>query len=311
MAGVATVTASAVLVAPSVQPLPLPNRRFNWRPRVQLLQRSRHFCSSCVRSTGTTDSWQRSRSSRRACGTPRRTRAAPTAARSIGHARHLESAYHAIEPWVDYGFEVGAWAFGWVPWVGWLTGRSWIFYNFGERLSMPSSSTSLTGSTATAASTKLGAIGATDHRRPDPVGNRRWNFLLPPLPLAAAPVHTSPTPDRRRRSWARRPAPEVESRIRRLVRSLLDRVLETPSTPTESRRPFKVGASLSSLIKNGIAGFGDLLGVPLSPRRTGEDVGDQHHPVDRQNPIRAAQLPADSRRHRSGHDETPQVRWPR
>ena len=47
----------------------------------------------------------------------------------------VENAYLAIEPWVNYGFEVGAWAFGWVPWIGWLAPQIWpIGYNLVERI---------------------------------------------------------------------------------------------------------------------------------------------------------------------------------
>lgn len=42
--------------------------------------------------------------------------------------------YHAIEPWVRYGFELVTWGVGWVPWVGWLAPQIMIFYDFGERI---------------------------------------------------------------------------------------------------------------------------------------------------------------------------------
>src|SRR5215475_11890224 len=44
-------------------------------------------------------------------------------------AGSLEGAYHAIEPWVRYGFELATYAVGWVPYVGWLSGQIMIFYN--------------------------------------------------------------------------------------------------------------------------------------------------------------------------------------
>jgi hypothetical protein len=46
----------------------------------------------------------------------------------------IKTTYSAIEPWVRYGFEVAAYAVGWVPYVGWLSGQIMIFYNFGERI---------------------------------------------------------------------------------------------------------------------------------------------------------------------------------
>ncbi len=51
---------------------------------------------------------------------------------SIGTA--IENAYNAIEPWVQWGFEVAAYAVGWIPWVGWLAPQIMIFYNLGERI---------------------------------------------------------------------------------------------------------------------------------------------------------------------------------
>ena len=51
-----------------------------------------------------------------------------------------------------------------------------------------------------------------------------------------------------------------------LVRALLDRVLNNPlNADGNVDGAFKGGAMLSSLIRNGIAEIGDLLGVPLSP----------------------------------------------
>ena len=49
-------------------------------------------------------------------------------------ASSLEAAYHAIEPWDRYGFELGEYAVGWIPYVGWLAPQVMILYNFGERI---------------------------------------------------------------------------------------------------------------------------------------------------------------------------------
>ncbi|MCV7377477.1 PE family protein [Mycobacterium alsense] len=60
--------------------------------------------------------------------------AAVTAANAftpIGAA--IESAYLAIEPWVQYGFELASYAAGWVPWIGWILGpQIMFFYNLFE-----------------------------------------------------------------------------------------------------------------------------------------------------------------------------------
>jgi hypothetical protein len=55
----------------------------------------------------------------------------PTAT-SIGGT--IKNVYNAIEPWVQYGFDLAAYAVGWIPYVGWLAPQITIFYNFGERI---------------------------------------------------------------------------------------------------------------------------------------------------------------------------------
>jgi len=54
---------------------------------------------------------------------------APT---SIGSS--IIAIYNAVEPWVEWGFDVAAYAVGWIPYVGWLSGQIPIFYDFGERI---------------------------------------------------------------------------------------------------------------------------------------------------------------------------------
>lgn len=46
----------------------------------------------------------------------------------------IKNVYNAVEPWVQWGFEVAAYAVGWIPWVGWLAPQIMIFYNLGERI---------------------------------------------------------------------------------------------------------------------------------------------------------------------------------
>jgi hypothetical protein len=58
--------------------------------------------------------------------------AAATANASAGDA--IINAYNAIEPWVQWGFEVGAWAVGWVPYAGYFGSQINIAYNTGEPL---------------------------------------------------------------------------------------------------------------------------------------------------------------------------------
>ncbi|BDE00396.1 hypothetical protein [Mycolicibacterium fortuitum] len=62
--------------------------------------------------------------------------AAPTAiAIAPNLANTIDQVYVTVEPWVQWGFEVGAYALGWVPWVGgWAGGLLMDAYTFGESL---------------------------------------------------------------------------------------------------------------------------------------------------------------------------------
>ncbi|ORW55231.1 hypothetical protein AWC21_23290 [Mycolicibacterium peregrinum] len=62
--------------------------------------------------------------------------AAPTAiAIAPNLANTIDQVYGAVEPWVQWGFEVGAYALGWIPWVGgWAGGLLMDAYNFGQSL---------------------------------------------------------------------------------------------------------------------------------------------------------------------------------
>ena len=95
----------------------------------------------------------------------------------------LEWAYHAIEPWVRYGFEVATYAVGWVPYVGWLSGQIMIFYNFGESIVHAIVHNTLDW---------LGGNGSFLFNLGEGItwsvnaliqlGIDEWNFWLPPLP---------------------------------------------------------------------------------------------------------------------------------
>lgn len=62
--------------------------------------------------------------------------AAPTAiAIAPNLADTIDEVYVTVEPWVQWGFEVGAYALGWIPWVGgWAGGLLMDAYNFGQSL---------------------------------------------------------------------------------------------------------------------------------------------------------------------------------
>ncbi|ORC74836.1 PE family protein, partial [Mycobacterium tuberculosis] len=53
-----------------------------------------------------------------------------TAAESIGNA--IKNLYNAVEPWVQYGFNLTAWAVGWLPYIGILAPQINFFYYLGE-----------------------------------------------------------------------------------------------------------------------------------------------------------------------------------
>ena len=91
MAGVATVTASAVLVAPSVQPLPPP------RPTIQLAADAQLPALPAEYSAQLAELVARDFPAERGSAFP------GTADRAAPHTRissALDGAYHAIEPWV-------------------------------------------------------------------------------------------------------------------------------------------------------------------------------------------------------------------
>ena len=58
--------------------------------------------------------------------------AAPAALTSAAFGDGIEAAYLAIEPYVRYGFELAAYAVGFVPWVGFLAPQILFFYDLFE-----------------------------------------------------------------------------------------------------------------------------------------------------------------------------------
>ena len=127
MAGVATVTSSAVLIAPSVQPLPPPKPTVQLAADVQLMAQPADYFSQLA-GWAQPIFWP---SANRPFPPPPTTEPMPTPGSIPGT---LEGAYHAVEPWVRYGFEVAEYAVGWIPYVGWFSGQIMILYNFGERI---------------------------------------------------------------------------------------------------------------------------------------------------------------------------------
>lgn len=103
---------------------------------------------------------------------------APT---SIGTS--IKGIYNAVEPWVQYGFDLAAYAVGWVPYVGWLAPQITIFYHFGERIAR-----SITFNIADWLDGRvtfvqgLINVGVDTFNSFVQLGIDEWNFWLPPLP---------------------------------------------------------------------------------------------------------------------------------
>ncbi|MCT7656996.1 hypothetical protein [Mycobacterium deserti] len=49
-------------------------------------------------------------------------------------ANAIDNAYLAVEPWVQYGFELATAAVAWIPYVGWFSGQIMVLYDFGESI---------------------------------------------------------------------------------------------------------------------------------------------------------------------------------
>ena len=179
--------------------------------------------------------------------------------------------YLAVEPWVDYGFEVGAWAFGWVPWIGWLAPQIWPIGVQPRRTHGPTaaSSTSLTGFRGEGGDffDHLVDFGVDTVNSFIIVGNRPVELLDRLLPLPPAPGPSPSTPELATTLMGPTGTPEVGVETPPApCTALLDRVLNNPLNADGGvDGAFKGGASLSSLFRNGIADIGDLFGAPLSP----------------------------------------------
>ena len=129
MAGVATVTASAVLVAPSVQPLPPPKPQA--APTVQLAAQTVKLPDKAALTAWLQALQRQSPNAAGAVQPFAAAQATPTAELfafpGLGNA--IINAYNIIEPWVAYGVDVADWALGWIP-FGWLIGDQInIFYD--------------------------------------------------------------------------------------------------------------------------------------------------------------------------------------
>jgi hypothetical protein len=126
---------------------------------------------------------------------------APT---SLGSS--IKNIYNAAEPWVRYGFDLAAYAVGWIPYVGCLAPQITIFYNFGERIAR-----SITYNIADFLDGHISFVqglinvGVDTFNSFVQLGIDQLNFWLPPLPPFPFAAGQSPTPaSPPQRRWSRR-----------------------------------------------------------------------------------------------------------
>jgi hypothetical protein len=107
----------------------------------------------------------------------------PVVAPTSSLGSFIINTYNAVEPWVRYGFELAAYAVGWVPYVGWLSPQIIIFYNFGERITRSIAYNVgywLNGQISFGQG--LYNVGVDTINSFIQLGIDQWNFWLPPLP---------------------------------------------------------------------------------------------------------------------------------
>lgn len=130
MAGVATLTVTATAAAPSVQPLPPP------RPEIQLaaavqplaLQQQSPLLNVLLNSPLALLGPAAPIGTLPPAPAPLAIPIAPNLANTI------DNIYLAVEPWVQYGFEVATAVVRWIPYAGWFAGLIMDGYFFGESL---------------------------------------------------------------------------------------------------------------------------------------------------------------------------------
>jgi len=188
-AGVSIVTVGAIAVAPSVEP-PGPKA-----PAVQLAAAVQPLTQQVDPITFVID-WAERIVIPPSLGAPIPTPPTVTipAPTSIGST--ITNVYNAVEPWVRYGFDLAAYAVGWIPYVGWLAPQITIFYNFGERIAR-----SITYNIADWLDGKitfgqgLVNVGVDTFNSLVQLGIDQLNFWLPPLPpLPPFPFAAKQTP---------------------------------------------------------------------------------------------------------------------
>ncbi len=122
VAGVVTAAVSALTIAPTQLPAPtaLTSQAVRLSAAVQPLIQPANAASAALGAVVTEDQPGPA--------------AAVTAAASIGQSISdaIINVYNALEPWVEWGFAVAAWAASFVPVVGWFAQQINIAYSVGE-----------------------------------------------------------------------------------------------------------------------------------------------------------------------------------
>jgi hypothetical protein len=117
-AGVAALTASAVVFAPTITPpsTPLPDvhrAAVTLAAAVQpMVQLSSQVANPAAAAAGPV--------------------VAPAAASTLASGNGIMNFYWTVEPWVQYGFELATWAVGYVPFAGYFSGLIMVAYYTGE-----------------------------------------------------------------------------------------------------------------------------------------------------------------------------------
>ena len=127
--GVAALAASAVAVAPVQAPAPqsISTAAVRLSAAVQPLVEPANVAAGVLGLVSTPKPAVPKPAAAGSTGTPR---AAVTANNSAGDA--IINAYNAIQPWVQWGFEVGAWVVGYVPYAGYFGSQINIAYSTGQ-----------------------------------------------------------------------------------------------------------------------------------------------------------------------------------
>lgn len=260
MGGIAAVTASVVAIAPSVQPLPPPRPTIQLAADAQLLalQEQPPLLTVLLHSPLALLGPAAPLGTLPPAPAPLAIPIAPNLADTI------DSIYLAVEPWVQYGFEVATAVIRWIPYAGWFAGLIMDGYFFGESL------------------VASGVFNFTDWLRGDGgivenlvdfgvdvglafvwLGLDALNTFIPLPPFCCYPPRPPVQgPFLAANTLLGPTAAPVQVANADGLRGFLDRVLN----PLDAGGAIQGDASLGSLVKNGLANLGDLLGVAVSPQ---------------------------------------------